>query len=58
MSSLPEQQAQVIPVIQVDRTRPVDHVERGRSANGDSPRITGNPQADLPAALCDGLLPG
>ena len=40
------------------RTRPADHVERGGSANGDSPRIAGNVQADTSALSFDRLLPG
>jgi hypothetical protein len=40
------------------RTRPADHVESGRSANGDSPLITGNPQADTSPCWFDGCLPG
>ena len=39
-------------------TRPADHVERGGSANGDSPRIAGNVQADTSALSFDRLLPG
>jgi transposase InsO family protein len=40
------------------RTRPADHVESGRSANGDSPLIPWDQRVDASVALFDGSLAG